>query len=105
MTDRIVKHKYIAASDNIAQCLADQCNRQQVTIEQYAEYWAQYDIPVWRFNRLTYDMGLDPWFQANDQLDRSIADDTVYFIKDEKVDGSYPLFIQKSDMLIIEKGE
>jgi len=105
MTDRIVEHDYVNASDNIAQYEADQCNRQQVTIEQYSEYWAQYDIPVWKFNRLTSDMGLDPWFQVNDRLDKSMVDDNVYFVGNDEVNGDFPLFIQKRDMLAIEEGE
>ena len=105
MIEQIVEHDYVNASDNIAQYEADQCNRQQVTIEQYMEYWAQYDIPVWRFNKLTNDMGLDPWWQANDQIDQSTSDDNIYFVKDQEVNGDYPLFIQKRDMLAIEKEE
>ena len=105
MTDRIVEHDYVNASNNIAQYEADQCDRQQVTIEQYSEYWAQYDIPVWKFNRLTSDMGLDPWFQVNDRLDKSMIDDNIYFVGNDEVDGDFPLFIQKRDMLAIEKEE
>jgi len=105
MTDRIVEHNYVNASDNIAQYEADQCNRQQVTIEQYAEYWGQYGIPVWHFNRLTAEIGLDPWFQVNDRLDQSIADANIYFVGDEEVNKDYPLFIQKRDIAVIEKEE
>ncbi len=103
MTDRIVKHDYVDASDNAAQYQADQCNRQQVTIEQYMEYWVQFDIPVWTFDCDAFEFGLEPWKQVNDYLDQSTADENIYFVGELEVDQDYPLFIQRKDLIEIQK--
>ena len=96
MTNQTVEHEYVNASDNIAQYEADRCGRQQITIKQY---WENYiDTPVWRFDVVAHEMGLECWHQVGDSIDQSTLNKNLYYLGSVKVSGDFPLFVQKKDL-------
>lgn len=101
MIDMCVEHDYVNATDNIAQYQADQYNRQQVTVEQYMEWYAERDVPVWSFSPTLFEFSLDPWKLVNDGIDQSTTDNNVYFLGEVEVDKDYPLFIQKMSVMVV----
>jgi len=79
----LIKHKYVHASDDIAQYTADDCGRQEVTREgaEHAVCVIGEDIYAW--SQSNYDMGLDPWFMIDHPDDRP---DARYFITGKVAD-------------------
>lgn len=56
-----IPHKYVNASDNIAQYRADQCGRQAITVAEYFDHDWMADLTVYSFSVEDDEMGLDPW--------------------------------------------
>lgn len=58
----MIPHRYINASDDLAQYEADQIGRQEVTLDWFIENGIENDIALWAWvSDEAAKFGLDPW--------------------------------------------
>lgn len=83
----MVPHLYFNASDNLAQYMADQIGRQEVTVDWYLDHMI--DAPLFRWTSdEDADLGLDPWrFYMDLPLE-----------PEEVIARGWRIFVQRKDM-------
>lgn len=94
----MIRHEYTKPSDNMAQYTADQCGRQEVTLDWYWQYGVIFDLAFFRWIDGQAEMNLDPWrFHMDLPIDLEDA-------KERK----WRIFVQKKDLeripMMIEQG-
>lgn len=93
----MIRYDYMNASDNIPQWLAEQCNRQAVTIEYY--YNNLVDCPAWTFNNAWHSQGLDPWL-CIEGVDKDVKCPAYHIdygtASTRKVAADHIIFVQKN---------
>lgn len=66
----IIQHNYVDASDDLAQWMADQYGRQEVTPEWFWKHGIELDLPFFFWVRERsedrFDFGMDPWIIGTD---------------------------------------